>query len=85
LKPVPAMLAHHANAAKIAGIEDVGGRNDTGEGDRLGSAKGKPPVPLIKFGNGGGVEERQLMKFRERVCNIVVISVNLTNPIRCRI
>jgi len=46
------MLAQHSNPAKIAGIEDVGGWNDTGEGDRFASAKGKPPVPLIKFGTG---------------------------------
>ena len=59
----------------------MGGRNDTGEGDRLGPAKGKPPVPLIKFGNGSRIKERQLMKFSKRVRNVIVISVNLTNPI----
>lgn len=59
----------------------MGGRNNTAEGDRLVSMKGKPPVPLIKFGNGGGVEESQLMKFRERVRNIIVIPVDLANSI----
>jgi hypothetical protein len=68
-----AMLPQHSNAAKIARIENMGGRNDTGEGDRLGSVKGKPPVPLIKFGNGSGVKECQLMKFPERVRNIIYI------------
>jgi len=59
----------------------MGGWNDTGEGDRFASAKGKPPVPLIKFGNGGVVEECQLMKLRERVRDLIVIPVNLPNPI----
>ena len=75
-----AMLPQHSNAAKIARIENMGGRNDTSEGDRLGSVKGKPPVPLIKFRNGGGIEECQLMKVPERVRNIIVSSVNLANP-----
>ncbi len=78
------MLPQHSNTAKIARIENMGGRNDTGEGDRPGSVKGKPPVPLIKFGNGGGVKECQLMKFPERVRNIIVIPVNLANPIHRR-
>ena len=73
--------ASHANAAKIARIENMSGRNDPGEGDWLGSAKGKPPVPLIKFGNGGGVKECQLMKLRERVRDIIVTRINLTNSI----
>src|SRR6478752_3627879 len=30
----------------------MGGRNDSGEGDKLASVKGKPPVALIKLGNG---------------------------------
>ena len=54
---------------------------DTVEGDRLGTAKGKPPVPLIKFGNGSRIKERQLMKFSKRVHNVIVIPVNLANPI----
>ena len=78
------MLPQHANATKIARIENMGGRNDPGEGDLLVSGKGKLPVPFIKFGNGGGVEESRLMKFRERVRNIIVIPVNLANPIHCR-
>src|SRR5206468_10338823 len=81
LKRMSAMLAQHANPAKIARIEDVSGWNDTGEGDRLGSAKRKPPVPLIEFGNGSGVKECQLMKFRQRVRNVIIIPVDLANPI----
>ena len=60
------MLPQHANAAKIACIEHMGGRNDAGEGNRLDPAKSKPPVPLIKFGNGSRIKERQLMKFSKR-------------------
>ncbi len=45
------------------------------------TAKGKPPVPLIKFGNGSRIKERQLMKFRKRVRNVIVIPVNLADPI----
>jgi hypothetical protein len=61
------MLAQHANAAKIARVENKGGRNDTGEGDRLGSAKGKPPVSSIEFGNRSRVKEYQLMKLPKHV------------------
>ena len=48
---MPEMPAQHADTAKIARIENMGGRNDAGEGHRLGSQKGKPPMPLVKSGN----------------------------------
>ena len=76
-----AMLPQHANAAKIACIEHMGGGNDAGEGNRLDPAKSKPPVPLIKFGNGSRIKERQLMKFNKRVRNVIFSSINLANPI----
>src|SRR6186713_2556570 len=76
-----AMLPEHANAAKIARIGNMGGRNDASEGDRRGSVKSQPPVPVIKFGNGRGIKECQPMKLLERVRNIIVIPVNLANPI----
>ena len=79
-----AVLPQHSDAAKIARIENIGGRNDTGESDRIGSTKGKPPVPLIKFGNGGGVKECQLMKFREKIRNVIISPVDLANPIHRR-
>ena len=79
-----AMLSKHPNATKIARIGNMGGRNDTGEGDRLGAAERKPPVPMIKSGNGSRIEEGRLMEFRERVRNVFVIPVNLANPIHRR-
>lgn len=75
------MLAQHANAAKIARFENVRRRNDTGESDRPGSAKRKPPVPLIELRNGCGVKKRQLMKLCKCVRNIVLAPVNLANLI----
>ena len=48
------------------------------------SVKGKPPVPLIKFGNGSRIEECKSMKFSERVRNVIVSPVNLANPIHRR-
>jgi hypothetical protein len=41
-------------------------------------------VPLIKFGDRSGVEECQLMKFPERLGNIIVSAVDLSNPIHRR-
>lgn len=84
LKPMSAMPPHHANTAKIAGVKNVRRRSNTGEGNRPGPVERNPPVPLIKFGNGSGVEERQLMKFRQRISNIIVTPVNLANSIQCR-
>jgi hypothetical protein len=39
---------------------------------------------LIKFGNGGGVNECQLMKLPERVRNVIVSPIDLSNPIHRR-
>ena len=64
LKPMSAMVSQHANAAKIACIENVSGRDNAGKGDQPGSVKRSPPMPLVKPGHRSGIEESQLMKFR---------------------
>lgn len=79
------MLPQHANATKVARIEDMSGRHDAGEGYRFGSLESEPPVPLIEFRNRSSVEECELMKFCERVRDIVIIAVNLANSIIRRI
>ena len=83
LEPMSAMLAHHANAAKIAGVKNMGRWNNTGEGNRPGPIKRNPPMSLIKLGNGSGVEESQLVKFRQHISNIIITPVNLANSIQC--
>jgi hypothetical protein len=45
-----------------------------------GPVERNPPVSLIKFGNGSGVEESQLMKFRQRIRNIIITPDNPFDP-----
>lgn len=38
-------------------------------------------MPLVELGNRRAVEERQPMKFRERIRYVIVVPVDLTNPV----
>ena len=38
-------------------------------------------MAVVKFRNGGAIEERQAMKFSERIRDLIVMSVDLANPI----
>ena len=57
------MIAQHPNPTKIAGVADMGGGDDTGEGDRLYLVKCEPPVSLIELRDGSSVKEGQPMEF----------------------
>jgi hypothetical protein len=75
------MLPQHSYPAEIAGIADVSRRDDAGETDRPRLMKRKPPVPVIKFRNGCGIEECQPMKLNECISGGIVLSINPANPI----
>ena len=38
-------------------------------------------MAVVKFRNGGAIEERQAMKLSERIRDLIVMSVDLANPI----
>src|SRR5882724_304319 len=81
LKGVAAVLPQHAHAAKIARVDSVCGRHDTGEGHGEILAVRKPPMPLVEFRDGSTAKKRQAMKVCARVWDLVVMAVGLANPV----
>ncbi len=59
----------------------MGRRDHTGEGHPLGTMMRKPPMTPVKFRDGGAVEECELMKFGERIRDVIFLPVDLTNPV----
>ena len=84
LKPVAAMFPQYPYPAKIAGIADVGRRDNPGKSHSFGSVKREPPMTVIIRRDGSGIEECQAMKFGECIRDVIVLSINLTNPVHWR-
>jgi hypothetical protein len=81
LKGVAAMLPQDPHTAKIARVDSVCRRDDTGESHRKIAAIRKPPMPLVEFRKRSAAKKRQAMKVRERVCDFIVMAIDLANPI----
>ena len=75
------MSLQDTDAAEVPRVTDVRGWNDTRKGDRSRRVESEPPMTLLEFRNGSAVEESQAMKLCQGVCNIVVLTVDLANPI----
>ena len=41
-------------------------------------------MTVLKRRNGSGIKERQAMKFEQRIRDVIVLPINLTNPIHWR-
>lgn len=41
-------------------------------------------MAVVKRRDGSGVEECQAMKFGQRVSDVIILSINLTNPVHWR-
>jgi hypothetical protein len=70
------MLPQHPHPAKIAGIANVGRRDNPGESHRFGLVKREPPMAVIKRRNGRSIEECQPMKFGERIRDVIFLTIN---------
>ena len=75
------MLSQDANPAEIAGMGYMSRGDDPRKRNWLRCATSEPPMPLVELGNRRAVEERQPMKFRERIRYDIVVPVDFTNPV----
>jgi hypothetical protein len=75
------MSSQHADTTKITGVACVGRGDDTRKRNRICRMTNEPPMAVIELRNGGAVEEREGMEFRERIHNLIVMPVDLANPV----
>jgi hypothetical protein len=75
------MPPQHTDPTEIAGVARVGRGNDTRKGYRICRMTNEPPMAVIEFRNGGAIEERQTVEFRERIRDLIVMPVDFANPI----
>ncbi len=81
LKPIPVVLLQHADTGKISRIACARRRNDSGKGDRHPFAIRQPPMSPIEIRNGSAVKECQAMEVGERICDFVVMAIDLAYPV----
>src|SRR6185437_5650588 len=79
------MLPQHTHPSKISGVAGVRRRNHAGKRNRAGFPGSEPPMAAIEFRNPGAIEERKPMEFRQGLHHLLVLPVNLTNPVRAHL
>src|ERR1700687_4495789 len=81
LKGVAAMSLQHADTAEIPRIEGPRRLHDSGKGDRYGLVKREPPMGAIELRNGSAVKEGQPVRVGKRIDDLVVMPIDLANPV----
>src|SRR5579864_4384416 len=76
-----AMAPQHSDTAEISRVLDVRRWNDPRKSYWQIILMRDPPMPPVKFRYRGAMEKRQMMKFRKRVRDFVIVPVNLAYPI----
>src|SRR5689334_5469667 len=84
LEIVTHMAAHNSNATEISGIVSMRRRNQARKRNRGTIGKSEPPVALIKVWNGCCVKERETMKVRQGISDILILPVDGTDSIHVR-
>src|ERR1700761_380615 len=79
------MFSPHSHAAKIARITGVRRRNHPGKRNWKRFPACEPPMAAIEIWNSGAVEERKLMELRQRLHRLLVLPIDLANPVRAHL
>ena len=80
LQGVAAVPFQHTDPAEIPSVERACRRHQSGN-DGGGLVKGEPPMAVIKLRNGRAVKKCQAVKVGKGIGDIVVVCVDLTNPV----
>src|SRR5260370_32372583 len=82
LKSIPGMLFQHTDAGEVSRIVCACRRNDSGKGNRHPFEIREPPMSPIEFRNRSAIKECQAMEVSERLCDFVVMRIDLAYPVQ---
>jgi hypothetical protein len=75
------MRRQHADATDIPRIAGVRRRHGSDKCDGCCLVKRQPPMAQVEWWNRSTVEEGQAMQFCQRIGDVIVLPVDLANPI----
>ena len=72
-----------ADPEKISGVANMRRWHDAGEGNWCHLAIGQSPMSVIEERNGRTAEEGQTVQLSQDICDFIIPSVHLANPVGC--